>query len=387
MLICGNPVRPPRLTPFDRDGALRAWIRDADASGRERRIVHMLSQPNGLTLWQVGEALGSLSDKPRWENWTVKLPREPVGIGQGLVLWYRAWRECGSFSAFTGRVDGMLAQQLLDERLSPSALEDFGRCPLAFLLGRVLGVQERERDDADQVLPTTSGQWAHRALELMVQRRLTVTVEHVRQCVSQAMREHPAPGRIPAFHLKYHQDRLTSEVYEVLLRDEWDPSLKSEVESDLSWNWVWPLKGRIDRVDYLPDGTLRLVDYKSGYLANPDKPGPANLQLLLYQQALSNKTQRSVAAELVGISQRSEFTRRVVDPLKAQALTPVVSEIGVGMRQRLQSGEFFPIPDPRLDPCRRCAFELVCPARVADYARTKHAAAPAFAELWVGGFG
>lgn len=374
----GSFPRPVPQTPFDHDAGLRRWIREAPPASQDRRILDGWLLDPAISLWLVGDANG-LADHQE----EAVMVRSPQSDRHWLDIqkWYRAWRDDTHHSSYTGDIASRLAQPLMPGRLSPSALEDFGRCPLAFLMGRILRVPEGTRSSS-AIDPGTLGQWAHRALQLMAEGRRPLSRDQVQAAVDTAMSETPAPDTVPAFVRRYHEGRLTSELYEALLRDGWDPERRMEVEVDLVWDWVWPMHGRIDRLDWLDGGLLRLVDYKTGRTKDPGQPSPANLQLLLYQRAVTRQYQRPVEAELYGISQKSGFQHRPLAPGAAESKAEELDEIGRGMQQRMAAGQFRPVPDPKLQPCRVCAYRLICPASVVDYAEIKHAADPGYQTLW-----
>ncbi|MDA8205076.1 MAG: PD-(D/E)XK nuclease family protein [Thermaerobacter sp.] len=381
----GGFPRPVVRTPFDDDPSLRAWIRQTDPASRDAAILTAWLHDRRLSLWMVGDQM-----PVQTAGWSFDELKGPVRISRfsrsqrgadAIRAWYRNWRDTEEHSPYSGQLDRQLTHALMPTRLSPSALEDFGRCPLSFLMRHLLRIPEG-RQDAIEVGPEVTGQWSHRALELMAVKNLPLSLKHVRTCVRNAMVDQPAPETVPALYLRYQEDRLTSELYEALLRDEWDPRRKMAVEVDLVWDWIWPMRGRIDRLEWTDDGILRLVDYKTGQSADPGRPSPSNLQLLLYQQVVSKQYGMPVQAELYGVSQRSEFKRRLLSPNAAAELEAAVRQIGQGMKALMDSGGFIPIPDPKLKPCRFCPYRLVCPAEVIDYAEAKNAANGEYTRLW-----
>lgn len=378
----GGLPRPRPRTPFDSEDAISTWIRRAHPERHDAILLqHMVHDP-GLALWWVGSVHDGFShDSDDHLDFSTQWDLHRDADPERIRAWYREWREEPRYSHYTGQVDPAVAGPLMPARLSPSALEDFGRCPLSFFLGRLLRVPVVDEDTAE-VGPQLAGQWAHRAMQLMVECRWDLSPSQVRLAVKEAMAENPAPSQVAAFYLRYQEDRLASELYEALLRDGWSPAIRSEAEVDFQWELLWPMSGRVDRLDWLDGNMLRLVDYKTGKLQSPVPPTPSNLQLLLYQDAVSRRYQRPVAAELYGISQRSKFQHRRLEAGEADLHHDDVQEILTGIQERMDNGAFFPVPDARLQPCRMCSFQLVCPARVPEYAEVKIAAHPAYQRLW-----
>lgn len=116
------------------------------------------------------------------------------------------------------------------------------------------------------------------------------------------------------------------------------------------------LRGRVDRVDALPDGSFELIDYKTG-----DPKAAQDLlddvQLAIYQIAASESwgieepTRGSfwyvLADEKVAVEGRGDERERI------ETLT---HEVGEG----IASQDFEPRPSPTI--CNWCDFKLICPA-------------------------
>lgn len=300
-----------------------------------------------------------------------------------VLAWYESWRVAKHYTAYTGLLDQDTVGPLLPEYFSPSALETFGRCPLSFLLQRLLRVTSVS-EPGMELEPRLIGQWAHRTMELMMQDKTGLSKERVSRWVSAAIEENPPPRTVPVFHIRYQQERLSAELFEALMRDQNIPVTASQAEVDLQWDTLWPMHGRLDRVDTLSDGTLRIIDYKTGVLSNPNRVTPTSLQLALYEEALREQTGRSVSAELMGISQRSQFLHRSLDPTGESARRQQLMTIQHGMKVRIQAGQFFPAPNTGQDPCRQCDYRTLCPARVRDYSADKIVEYPEYQSLWKG---
>ncbi|MCY0879581.1 MAG: PD-(D/E)XK nuclease family protein [Firmicutes bacterium] len=363
--------RPRPHSPFDRLFPSPRLAAPSLESQDPVLLRALLGDP-GLTRWIVGETewVRGASDI-LWLS--AEEPAEgsaPPAEAERVRAWYQAWQEAARFSAYTGGISPAWVPALFPSALSPSAVEDFGRCPLSFLLGRLLNVSPVLRGGAE-VDPGLVGEWAHRALEIVVRERRVPTAAEVEAAVAAAVKAHPAPPDVNPFYLRYQEERLASELLEALLRDDWSPATESWAEVELTWDSVWPMRGRVDRIDALPDGSLRLIDYKTGRLDNPLRPHPANLQLALYQGAVAARYQKPVEAELYGITQRAGFAHRHL-PWEANARIGGVVDWLLGeMKQRMEAGQYYPLPSGRPEPCRACSFRLVCPAEVAHYAERK----------------
>ncbi len=116
------------------------------------------------------------------------------------------------------------------------------------------------------------------------------------------------------------------------------------------------LKGRIDRIDELPDGSLEVIDYKTGkpkdQLTWEDKR-----QLILYAMALEKclsvpKPISKLSFYYLnnGYKLSFEFTDKDKDKLVTQITQTM---------ERIEAGDFAPTPDPI--KCLYCDFKDICP--------------------------
>jgi DNA helicase II / ATP-dependent DNA helicase PcrA len=114
------------------------------------------------------------------------------------------------------------------------------------------------------------------------------------------------------------------------------------------------LRGRVDRVDRLPDGTYELIDYKTGY-PRTSRELQDDIQLSLYSIAAREawnlpNTRRSYYYLLD--DQKVPVPN---DPDGADWVADKVLEVGA----RILAQDFEPTPSP--SACARCDYRIVCP--------------------------
>jgi DNA helicase-2/ATP-dependent DNA helicase PcrA len=115
------------------------------------------------------------------------------------------------------------------------------------------------------------------------------------------------------------------------------------------------VRGRVDRVDRLPDGGYELIDYKTGR-AKTETELREDLQLSLYQMGAREAWELETSAQSyyyvldnrkVPVAHSSEELDRV---------RTTVAEIAGG----IMAQDFEPSPSP--DLCPFCDYRIICPA-------------------------
>jgi hypothetical protein len=129
------------------------------------------------------------------------------------------------------------------------------------------------------------------------------------------------------------------------------------------------LRGRADRIDTMPDGTLRIVDYKTGS-PNPYRPNPKNgafnggrlIQPAAYAEALGGVLQRPV----------SRFEYRFPTDKGGNAIVPFTTAdlsdaraVVAGLVDHVASGRFLPTTDAH--DCQYCDVAPICRVRVGEH--------------------
>jgi ATP-dependent helicase/nuclease subunit B len=146
-------------------------------------------------------------------------------------------------------------------------------------------------------------------------------------------------------------------------RDGMDPVLVQIAGSAIN------LYGAIDRIDRLDDGSLVIIDYKTGSRIryggkSGEYDGGRRLQHVLYAAVAERIYGGAVSrAEFQFPSRKSENHRAIYrQPAIRNGLRLVNDLLGL-----LESGHFYPTNDP--DDCKFCDYAAVCRVRVDDYGK------------------
>jgi ATP-dependent helicase/nuclease subunit B len=236
-------------------------------------------------------------------------------------------RESAAFTAYDGDLGGLDIPSPLARTISPSALELWAGCPYAYFVRHVLGVQPIEQPDvALQITPLDLGTLVHDALDRFHRRVIAgelpqpgpggwgaqhaAAVDDELRAAGERM---AAAGRVgrPAMWASSQAD-LASQVHRWLVSDSarlvergatviasesrfgqsWHPDSAPPVALALPDGRTVQLAGTIDRVDRGADGTLFVVDHKTGSTRSYDGIGEADpmaggskLQLPVYAAA------------------------------------------------------------------------------------------------------
>jgi len=255
-----------------------------------------------------------------------------------------AAREEPSLAAFLPkRGDGMLS-------LSASDLSLYLTCPLKYKFARVFGIPQE---------PT-------------INQRFGILFHNVLERFHKEPPEHPAEGlgvlnRL--FESGWRRTGFGSSDDELQFRDRAREALRLywERERESEGEPVWlekkfdfkvgdhHVRGRVDRVDRLPDGDYELIDYKTGERKSEEDLDD-DLQLALYRMA---------AREAWGIEASTGSYYYVLDaekvpaptrPDDAERVERTVLQVGEG----ILSQDFEPRPSPSV--CSWCDYRLICPA-------------------------
>jgi ATP-dependent helicase/nuclease subunit B len=322
-----------------------------------------------------------------------------------------AARESAEFTSFDGFVPE--AGPRLDPRvsgavMSPTSLEDLAKCPFRHFLQRGLGldaVEDAEPDPDVWLNPLTRGSLLH-GLYATFLRELRDRKEkpdpgrhgpRLRQLGNEALGAHrqlvPPPStevyarEVGAFltdldlFLKFESEEQSREWmgFEVSFgagSAEGEPLARSEpITLDLGAGLRFKLRGRIDRIDRLPDGSYEAMDYKTGAAFLPGGldatfAGGRQLQHALYALVATELLRAKDPSARVAGSYYFPTVRggreRVVRPAGSQAR---VTDVLRDLFDVLAAGAFIHSADE--GDCRFCDFGRACGSRAAERAARK----------------
>ncbi len=246
--------------------------------------------------------------------------------------------------------------------LSPSRAADFQRCPLQYRLRAIDRIPE---------LPSRAavrGTVVHLALErlfdLPAERRVPDrAAELVGPAWSALVAEHPelaVAGGDPDFI-----DEAAALVRAYFRLEDPASFEPAERESsvavelpDPASSYDTPLRGIVDRIDVLPDGRVRVIDYKTGRVPGPLREARALFQLKFYALVLL-RTRGIVADELRLLYLADDVTLSYVpDRDELLRFERVLTALWRAIRSAGATGDFPPVASAA---CGWCAFQELCP--------------------------
>ena len=115
------------------------------------------------------------------------------------------------------------------------------------------------------------------------------------------------------------------------------------------------MRGRVDRVDRLPDGGHELIDYKTGERKS-EADLESDLQLALYRLAAREAWDLDASTGSYYYVLDGEKVAAPTKPDDAERVERTVLQVGEGVLGQ----DFEPRPSPRV--CSWCDYRLICPA-------------------------
>ncbi len=273
-----------------------------------------------------------------------------LGAGAKVI----AGRRSNRFTRFDANLSGLPVPSPVDEVMSATRLEGWATCPFAYFVHNILKVDEVENpEDELQITPRDRGTLVHTILERFVMEMISRAkdgtadlsapwseADRIRmvQIGEEECQKFEAKGRTgrpifwrqgkrgimadlrrfleddSAFRMEHGTQPLAAELAFGLPQ-----AHAGNVAIELIDGRSLKFRGKADRVDKAPDGTLHVVDYKTGKADgfkdlsedNPDAQG-RHLQLAVYGQAarLSQGTPAAeVRAEYWFVSSPGRFVR------------------------------------------------------------------------------
>jgi RecB family exonuclease len=296
------------------------------------------------------------------------VPDRIMAAGAAVV----ASRRSTQFTRFDGNLVGADVPSPVERATSATRLEGWAKCPFAYFMREILGVDEVENpEDRLQISPLDLGSLVHEVLERFIdgvlgrpahaQPRPTdpwsasdrAELHEIAEAVCSHYEEHGFTGR-PLFWRR-DKRRLLGDLDEFLRADSEHRAVHGTrpLAAELAFGLpgaalgtvplVLPdgrsvsFRGKADRLDIATDGTVEVIDYKTGRAEqyaqlsedNPDGQG-TKLQLTIYGLAArlhQGSTDVPVRAEYWFTSGKGGF-RRIGYRLTAEVLERVRATVG-----------------------------------------------------------
>ena len=282
-------------------------------------------------------------------------------------------------------------------QLSPSGLESLGKCPLQWFYRYGLGLrapQDPEYDTEAWLDALQRGSLLHEVFEQFVREyrglqptileplALTAITSITRHAIERWRELVPPPSesvsesesaelhRAARAFLQMEREALQGGELAIWAEIEYGFGETSRATYTLADGREIALRGRADRIDTLADGTLRVVDYKTGkpgHYRSDGKHGAYNggrlLQPALYAAAIGSQLERNVS--------RFEYrfpTDRGGNAIVAFDADALVEARGVvtSLVDHIRTGRFLPTTDA--DDCKHCDHAPICRVSTSDFA-------------------
>lgn len=291
-------------------------------------------------------------------------------------------------------------------RISPSSLEQLGACPLAWFYRYGLGLRAPDDPEYDterwldamqrgsllhEVFETFATEWSARQDALDGEEARTGLLAIVRAAIARWRQDVPPPGEV-VFEAEaevIRRDALAFLEMERALRARGDDGRWWRFEFRFGWEGApgtyalaggatLAVRGSADRVDELPDGSLRIVDYKTGgagrfarSMRKAPFDGGRQLQPALYAAAVESllHERRVSRFEYRFPTERGNNEVVVYHAAELEAARALVGQLV----EHVRAGAFVPTNDTR--DCAYCDYQAVCRASRGDHATSSPLAA------------
>ncbi len=231
--------------------------------------------------------------------------------------------------------------------LSASDLDLYLTCPLKYKFARVFGIPQE---------PT-------------INQRFGILIHNVLERFHKEGEEEGLPRLMDLFEAGWRRTGFGTSDDELQFRDRAREAMRLywERESESKGEPLWlerkfdirigehHVRGRVDRVDRLPDGDHELIDYKTGERKS-EADLESDLQLALYRLAAREAWDLEANTGSYYYVLDAEKVAAPVRPDDAERVERTVFQVGEGVL----SQDFEPRPSPTV--CSWCDYRLICPA-------------------------
>ncbi len=347
-----------------------------------QEISWMVAAEDETWMWYVGEHDGMI----RQQGPELLYPDVPGTNREHIISHYQSHYDEEILDAYQGVIGPEFGEILWPSGFTATQLERFGTCPLTYFYEYILGIAPVVRDPEGGISPGEKGQWMHKVLEEAVQWEKDLTTQEMRDLIDRVVRRFPPSHTALKALVHHHKEDMLRDLLQAwpLIRPEegvrtvTEYPVHGEVTTDFGF---WSFRGRMDRLDQSENGTVTIMDYKTGTVKNPNQLTADNLQLPLYYEFVKAQFPgKSFRAKIQGITAGNQFLTRDLNP--EEIVPGSFQKLVTGMARRIREGDFLPLPRQDQDPCRICPFTLLCPQEIKTIRRRKNAPDLEYWRLW-----
>jgi DNA helicase-2/ATP-dependent DNA helicase PcrA len=235
--------------------------------------------------------------------------------------------------------------------LSATDIELYRTCPLKYKFARVFGIPQ------EQTINQRFGIAIHQVLERYHSQETSGgeagTLDRLMSLFAVAWRR---AGFGESDDELQFRERAVDALRRYHAREQANPASPRWVERKFDFQ-IGPhhLRGRVDRVDQLPEGGYELIDYKTGD-PKPRRELESDVQLAIYRLAAREAWKLDGAAGSYWYVLADEKVAVGSSPDDLERVEGTVLEVGEGVLGQ----DFEPRPSPEI--CSWCDFRLICPA-------------------------
>jgi len=233
----------------------------------------------------------------------------------------------------------------IDKEYSPTAIEKFMGCPRSFMFGYILGVPEPDDNDVFEIISARdSGTLAHSLMEQLADNEMELEefLKLSGEFFDRFIAQHPSliTDKVPAERDSFLE--MMDPRRKVILKEE---DIHCTHESGVK------LYGFPDRVEELEDGSLLIVDFKTGRNVNHHEDDiDTCLQVVIYAYLMERKGYKVSGGEFRYIRLGKTVTCKYDDEMKAK-----LSEKLELFKDMMFSGKF-----PCGMACDFCKYDSIC---------------------------
>ncbi len=236
----------------------------------------------------------------------------------------------------------------LKKKFSFTQLAAFQKCPLQYKFEHIYRLPKLGK------YQKSFGQSIHKVFEIVVATYASLTEEQVEELYRMCWEGEWYPDE--KTHDQYFADGLQASKRFFRECVAHPPTLHAVEKPFTLVLGKYSIKGKIDRIDALSDGTFRVIDYKTGQ-AKEALNAEAKEQLHLYQVALEAQGMRVSSMAYVYVS---EGTALEVEPLTEKKRETFLAKLDLRMQEIVRS-DFAPTPEVFV--CKFCDFKNICEFR------------------------